>query len=99
MDHFIHRPYDTSLQFLNFLLPEMMIHTTNIKERLAIEYTKEFEQTLANRGDNSHISTRRSDSIMLEAMLREHELFGRLLTSLNVLLARHLMISNQEVSM
>ena len=77
MDHFIHRPYDTSLRFLNFLLPDDDPYT---KERLATEYTAEFEQTLANRGDNSHISTRRSDSIMLEAMLREHELFGRLLT-------------------
>ena len=80
MDHFIHRPYDTSLRFLNFLLPDDDSYTTNVKERLATEYTKEFQQTLANRGDNSHISTRRSDSIMLEAMLREHELFGKILT-------------------
>jgi len=80
MDHFIHRPYDTSLRFLNFLLPDDDSYTTNVKELLATEYTKEFEQTLANRGDNSHISTRRSDSIMLEGMLREHELFGKILT-------------------
>ena len=80
MDHFIHRPYDTSLRFLNFLLPDDDSYTTNVKERLAKDYTVEFELTLANRGDNSHISTRRSDSIMLEAMLREHELFGKILS-------------------
>ena len=81
MDHFIHRPYyDTSLRFLNFLLPDDDSYTTNVKEHLAREYTAEFQQTLANRGGNSHISTRRSDSIMLEGMLREHELFGKILT-------------------
>ena len=80
MDHFIHRPYDTSLRFLNFLLPDDDSYTTNVKERLATEYTAEFNQTLANRGDNSHISTRRSDSIMLEGILREHDLFGKILS-------------------
>ena len=60
MDHFIHRPYDTSLRFLNFLLPDDDSYTTNVKERLATEYTQEFEQTVAKRGDNSHLSSRRS---------------------------------------
>ena len=76
MDRFIQQPKETAKKFLDFILTDKSM--TEVKERIAAQYENDY-MSKVDKGDSNHIASKRNDSFMLEASLREHEFFGRIL--------------------
>mmetsp|Transcript_17111 Transcript_17111/g.31105 ORF Transcript_17111/g.31105 Transcript_17111/m.31105 type:complete len:396 (-) Transcript_17111:534-1721(-) len=75
MEDFNQMPKETAMRFFDFVLGD---HTSQeVKETIARKYEDDYLELV--RGDHVHITKGNSDNAMLEAYLREHELFGRIL--------------------
>jgi len=76
MEEFTERPKETAMHFFDFLLRDPLL--AEAKENMATEYERGYLE-LKDKGNSDHITMGSSDNAMLEATLREHDLFGRIL--------------------
>ena len=74
MDDFTVNPYHSAMHFLEFILRDIV--SPEVKERIAIGFVRDYESKF---NGHMHITTGNDNNAMLEASLREHELFGRIL--------------------
>jgi len=76
-EDFIQWPGKTAMRFLDFLLGDDA-SSADVKERIAAQYERDYLE-LKEAGSSPHVTDWGSDTAILEASLREHELFGRVL--------------------
>mmetsp|Transcript_28450 Transcript_28450/g.60263 ORF Transcript_28450/g.60263 Transcript_28450/m.60263 type:complete len:403 (-) Transcript_28450:129-1337(-) len=77
MEDFAENPKETALRFADFLLGDGT--PREVKEGIASKYEEEYLELFKRKDDNNHITTGGSDNSMLEAHLRNHDLYGRIL--------------------
>lgn len=87
MEEFNLKPKETAMRFLDFLVSDTS--PPEVIERIASKYEQSYLYML-NAGNHIHITTGSEDNAMLEASLREHELFGGILGNIERLVNQSL---------